>query len=105
MLTYFPTPYPNEWWYSVLCRYYVRSGHAKQQTTVQELFHQPRAALGSVFPNGTLRQVCSQLPSEIFPIREMILQHTLFPYCTRFQSLPVKNVMLGAVHIKANVIK
>lgn len=33
MLTYFPTPYPGEWWYSVLCRYHVRSGHAKHQTT------------------------------------------------------------------------
>lgn len=21
MLTCFPTPYPDEWWYSVLCRY------------------------------------------------------------------------------------
>ena len=25
MLTYFPNPYPDEWWYSVLSRYHVRS--------------------------------------------------------------------------------
>lgn len=95
MLTHFPSPYPGEWWYSVLCRYHVRSGYAKQQTTVQELFGKDRVPLESVFPNGTLRQICSQLPSELFPIREMILQHTLFPFYMRCQSLAAKDEMLG----------
>lgn len=95
MLKYFPTPYDGEWWYSVLCRYHVMSGHTKQQTTVQELFGKPRVPLGSVFPNGSIRQVCSQLPAEIFPIREMILRHTLFPFYVRCQSLAVKGEMLG----------
>lgn len=94
MLTYFPAPYLGEWWYSVLCRYHVRSGHTKQQTTVQELFRRERVPLSSVFPNGTLRQVCSQLPSEIFPIRKMILEHTLFPYYMRSQYLTAKDEML-----------
>lgn len=94
MLTYFPTPYPNEWWYSVLCRYHVRSGNAKQQTTVQELFRQPRAALASVFPNSTIYQLCSQLPAQQFPIRKIILRHTLFPYYTRCQHFVTKEEML-----------
>lgn len=51
MLTYFPTPYPGEWWYSVLCRYHVRSGRTKHQTTVMELFGRERVPLSSVFPN------------------------------------------------------
>lgn len=95
MLTFFPNPYPDEWWYSILCRYHVRSGNAKQQTTVMELFHQPRVALGAVFPNGSLRQVCSQLPSKLFPVRKMILQHTLFPFYMRCQSLAAKDEMLA----------
>lgn len=95
MLTYFPSPYPSEWWYSVLCRYHVRSGHAKQQTTVQELFGCPRVALGSVFPNSTIRHICSQLPPEIFPVKEIILHHTLFPFYTRCQPLAVKDKMLA----------
>lgn len=95
MLTYFPTPYRDEWWYSVLCRYHVQSGHSKQQTTVMELFGRERVPLSSVFPNSSLRQVCSQLPSEIFPIREMILQHTLFPFYMRCQTLTAKEEMLG----------
>lgn len=95
MLTYFPTPYPGEWWYSVLCRYHVRSGNSKQQTTVKELFGKNRVSLGSVFPNGTIRQLCCQLPSELFPIKEMILRHTLFPFYMRCQTLSAKNEMLG----------
>lgn len=95
MLTHFPTPYPGEWWYSILCRYHVRSGHAKQQTTVRELFGKERVPLGSVFPNGTIRQLCSQLPSELFPVREMILRHTLFPFYMRCQPFEAKEEMLG----------
>lgn len=95
MLTYFPTPYRDEWWYSVLCRYHVRSGHIKHQTTMMELFGRERVPLSSVFPNGTIRQLCSQLPSELFPVREMILRHTLFPFYMRCQSLPAKEDMLG----------
>lgn len=97
MLTYFPTPHPGEWWYSVLCRYHIRSGNTKQQTTVQELLHQPRAPLGAVFPNSTIYKICSQLPSELFPIQELILRHTLFPYYTRFQTLAMKDAMLDKV--------
>lgn len=94
MLKYFPTPYDGEWWYSVLCRFHIRSGHAKQQTTVMELFGRERVPLGSVFPNSSIRQVCSQLPSELFPVREMILRHTLFPFYMRCQSFEAKEAML-----------
>lgn len=38
MLHYFPTPYPDELWYSVLCRYHVRSGNRESATTFRELF-------------------------------------------------------------------
>ena len=38
MLTFFPTPYPGEWWYSVLCRYHIRSGRQKVAKTLHELY-------------------------------------------------------------------
>ena len=38
MLPYFPVPYPDELWYSTLCRYHVRSGNINTATTFQELF-------------------------------------------------------------------
>lgn len=84
MLTYFPTPYPGEWWYSVLCRYHVRSGNTKQQTTVQELFPgRTRAAIGSVLPNNTMKQIISQLSPGILNIQKAIQKYTLFSYFMR----------------------
>lgn len=94
MLTYFPSPYPGEWWYSALCRYHVRSGHTKQQTTIKELFGgHPRAAMGTLFPNCTVHQIISQLPSS-WDCRNIILHHTLFPYYVRMYPLEQKAKML-----------
>lgn len=94
MLTYFPTPYPNEWWYSTLCRYHIRSGHVKQQTTIKELFGgHPKATMGTLFPNSTIRQIISQLPSS-WDCRNIILHHTLFPYYVRMYPLEQKAKML-----------
>lgn len=94
MLTYFPTPYPNEWWYSTLCRYHIRSGHAKQQTTIRELFNgYPKAAMGTLFPNSTVHQIISQLPPP-WNCRDIILHHTLFPYYVRMYPLAKKAKML-----------
>lgn len=91
MLMFFPTPYPDEWWYSVLCRYHVRSGNVGHMTTVQELFSgHNRAAISSVFPNNTIPTVVSQLPSDVLNPYDIINQNTLFPYYMRFLSLEEK---------------
>ena len=96
MLSYFPTPYPEEWWWSVLCRYHLRSGRRQSQTTIQELFeNRLTAAVGSVFPNNTIAQVAGQLPPEQFSVCSLILNHTLFLYYTRCYVLPQKEKMLA----------
>lgn len=33
-----PTPYPDELWYSVVCRYHRRAGNIRLWTTFEELF-------------------------------------------------------------------
>lgn len=105
MLTYFPTPYPGEWWYSVLCRYHVRSGNTKQQTTIRELFPgRVTAAIGSVFPNSTIRQVISQLPPGILNIEKIIQEHTLFPYFVRFRNISDKQAVLSQLCLGKTVV-
>lgn len=95
MLSYFPSPYPGEWWYSVLCRYHVRSGNSKQQTTIRELFPgRVTAAIGSVYPNSTIRQVLTQLPPGLLDVRQVIWEHTLFPFFTRCYTLEKKQAVL-----------
>lgn len=104
MLTFFPIPYPGEWWYSVLCRYHVWSGHSKHQSTIKELFDgKPKAAMGTLFPNSTVWQIVSQLPPQIGDIRTVLLQHTLFPYYIRFYTLEEKEKMLNQLSAGTSV--
>lgn len=95
MLTYFPLPYPGEWWYSVLCRYHVCSGNSKHQSTIKELIPgRITAAIGSVYPNSTIRQILSGLPAGLLPVKDVIIKNTLFPYYSRFSSFEKKTAML-----------
>lgn len=94
MLQYFPIPYPDELWYSVLCRYHIRSGNPNSAVTFRELFGKDHAALGSFLPNGLIFDIASQLPEGTLDIEDIALNHTLFKYVFRFQSLESKNNIL-----------
>lgn len=95
MLSFFPTPHLDEWWYSVLCRYHVRSGNIKHQTTTVELFGKSGVAgIGSLFPNGNILKIVQQLPFGDEVLRDFILNNTLFQYYTRFQPMSIKEQML-----------
>ena len=84
MLTYFPTPLPGEWWYSVLCRYHVRSGHSKYATTINELYCGHPMVHGRLIPGGDCAAILSNLPPGILSIDDILANHTLLPYYTRF---------------------
>lgn len=95
MLTYFPLPYPGEWWYSVLCQYHVCSGNSKHQSTIKELIPgRITAAIGAVYPNSTIRQILSGLPAGLLSVKDVIIKNTLFPYYSRFSSFEKKTAML-----------
>lgn len=38
MISFFPSPYPDELWYSVICRYYVHSGNSCAKHTMRQLY-------------------------------------------------------------------
>lgn len=84
MLAYFPTPYPGEWWYSVLCRYHVRSGHSKYATTISELYGDRPMVHGRLIPGGDCAAILSKLPPGGLSIDDVLANHTLLPYYTRF---------------------
>lgn len=86
MLTYFPSPYANEWWWSVLCRYFVRSGYHNHATAFRELLPSPSKSVGRLFPSNDIYTIVARLPSKIFSVKDIILQHTLAPYYLRFYS-------------------
>lgn len=98
MLTFFPTPYPSEWWYSVLCRYHVRTGNDKYQTTMKELFQgRETAAINAVWPNSTISVIAKQLEPTFLDTYDVTLEHTLFRYYTRCFPLAQKVRLLERV--------
>ena len=97
MLTYFPAPYPGEWWYSVLCRYHVRSGYQKQATVLHELYGKQVRTHGRLFPGGDIFCVLRQLPEGLLDLRKIFLEHTLAPYYLRFYSPEKKGSVLDAL--------
>ncbi|MEQ2655251.1 TniQ family protein [Lawsonibacter asaccharolyticus] len=97
MLTYFPTPLPGEWWYSVLCRYHVRSGHSKHATTIGELYGGRPMVHGRLIPGGDCAAIVSRLPPGILSLHEVLICHTLLPYYTRFFSAEKKRQVWHAL--------
>lgn len=84
MLKFFPAPYPSEWWYSVLCRYHVRSGHENHATTIRELYGTVHCNHGRLMPGSSLVEILCQLPSSYPTFEEIYFDHTLAPYLLRF---------------------
>lgn len=98
MLSFFPYPYPDELWYSVLCRYHVRSGNESAASTKNELYPKRlNAQIGSFFPNGILKDVLEQLPEGYLDIQDIAYNHSLFKFYYRFESLEKKKEALGKI--------
>ena len=96
MLPYFPIPYEDELWYSVLCRYHVRSGNRDSATTFRNLFEDREYEKFSTFlPNDTITKVLKQLPAGLLDAKEIALNHTLFNYVFRFQKYEDKEELLS----------
>ena len=93
MIQFFPTPYPDELWYSILCRYHIRSGNTSSAITMRELFNGGKNAIGCLFPNHTILKIAEQFPGESFPLNEIVYNHTLFNYFTRIISHEAKEKM------------
>ena len=109
MLNWFPTPYPDELWYSVLCRFYVSSG-IRESTLVKDLLFQGMrsAKMGFLYPSSSMRLVLSQLPPQAFNPRKMILKHTTFLYFARMykregKEALLKDILSGQVRKPAHI--
>ena len=96
MLTWFPTPYPGELFYSVLCRYYMSSGIREHNIVKRQLFGgKSGIKMATLYPNAAIYAVLSQLPEGVFDGRNMILHHTPFLYYTRMYQPQERESLLG----------
>jgi Tn7-like transposition protein D/TniQ len=79
MLSFFPTPYPDEILYSVFARYHARSGNTKPDETLQELFNSRNTIVRADLPYN-LAFLIKNLPLLSPHTTESLIQkHTLYP--------------------------
>lgn len=86
MLGFFPKPYKDEYYYSILARYHQQSGNSFKSQSLQDLtgrFYR----MNYVFPFG-LNQLVAKLQqfSEQFTTEYFVQNHTLIPLIRHFMS-------------------
>lgn len=96
MISFFPTPYPDELWYSVICRYHIRSGNPCVKYTLQQLYGE-HCYNASLMLCGPVQHILAQLPDKLLTAKQIILEHTLYPYYARFFSASRKRAAHGYV--------
>lgn len=95
MLTWFPTPYPDEIFYSLLCRYYISTGIKEHVIVKRQLFGDREGIkMATLYPNAAIHTVLSKLPKGLFDERDMILHHTPFLYYTRMYPAEERKALL-----------
>lgn len=94
-LAFFPTPYPGEWWYSVLSRWYVRSPYLAQTDALHELYGCTEMKHGLLVPGPSCIAVAKKLPPQLFNLQNIFLEHTLLPYYMRFAFQEKKQIVLN----------
>ena len=99
---FFPTPYPDECYYSVLCRYHVRSGSVSYSRTTKALFGNMQCLSSTIFFPTRLECLDNWLPHDS-PVsrRNFVMNHTIYPYMVMMYSsdfrVEMENVMNGVV--------
>lgn len=88
MIPFFPTPYPDELWYSVICRYHIRSGNPSVKYSIRELYGANHINV-PVELCGALSSLLEAIPAKALTAKDIIMQHTLYPYYhnKRFKSM------------------
>ena len=93
MIVYLPSIYPDELVYSWFCRYYVHSGCFSHKEALQELYCKKSDYLNKEFI-GNLNHRAMEKINEIYPMDELVLNHTMYPQYARFIPLEQKKEAL-----------
>lgn len=93
MIVYLPAIYPDELVYSWFCRYYVHSGCLSHKEALQELYckrsdNPSKEFIGNLNPDA-MEQI-----NKIYPLDELVLNHTMYPQYARFIPLKKKKEAL-----------
>lgn len=82
-LGFFPTPYPDEIFYSVLCRYHIRSGNPAFVSTAKTIWGKKISA--NLYLPQSLGKVALRIPPETGLTAKYFATHnTIYPFLTPF---------------------
>ena len=78
-LTLFPSPYPGESFYSILCRYHVRSGNSCDWHTIHQLFGKNRSLRSTLLSPFHIQYADNWfVPGTGVSTESLLRQHTAF---------------------------
>ena len=89
MIGFFPELYENELVYSLLARYYVRSGYMQYKHVSEDLFENHKIKPSIEFINKLTTCAYDRLTREK-TIQEIIMQHTMYPLYAAFLPVEIK---------------
>lgn len=97
MLSYFPTPYPDENLYSILARYHAASANTSYKATLRQLFGTESVIPDAALPSH-LDALCQQLPTNhrLTPVH-VIKANTLYTYFIAFQGVDTRRWLQRAM--------
>ncbi len=89
MISYFPSIYEDELVYSILARYYQKTGYVSYRDVAEDLYKNPSTRPDTEFVNPLTSDAVSMLCRKK-PMEQIVLEHTMFPYYARFLPLERK---------------
>lgn len=89
MIIYLPEIYPDELVYSWFCRYAVHSGYITNKQVLQDLYCKKSDTPIKEFI-GNLNPTARRYIDKMYPLRELVLNHTMYPQYARFIPLEQK---------------
>lgn len=100
----FPTPYPDELFYSVLCRYMIRVGNSKTRSVSQELYGSRKKS--NVLFSRFIDRIVSMLPPQSGFTSELFIRNTtLYPYFAPFISAERSKTFLEYMQAEEAIIE
>lgn len=104
MLDFFPTPYPDELWYSILCRYHIATGNKSFRNTLINLADSGEyLTLISSVPSNAMVGILRKLPQQFFPMADIIFNHTLLSFFLRLYPKEYKENILNEILFQGNI--
>ncbi|MBS4207194.1 TnsD family Tn7-like transposition protein [Bacillus sp. FJAT-50079] len=98
MLAFFPKPYPDEDFRSIIHRYHIRSGHLSFEETNKELFNV--SSKRNIYFHHNVGELIGLLNYSEYSIENFLSNHTIFPLINPFLSQKRKQDYQQSLRIK-----